>query len=87
MATKLTPIQILTVLQAVCKFPDVPGCLLRKEEIETLLTYIETLLEHQAWYEEAIVASNTHGYACMSAAQVIDAMSARIEELEKANDH
>lgn len=38
--------------------------------------------DYKAWYDEAMVASNTAGYVGMSAAQTITTMAQRIEELE-----
>ncbi|QJI52280.1 hypothetical protein [Cronobacter phage JC01] len=51
-------------------------------QVRKILSRIDYLEDYKEWYEEAMEASNKHGYVGMSAAQVINDLAYGLKQAE-----
>lgn len=81
MSNEMSIEEILRALR-IASQKGVDGVSVEIGQVRKILAHIDYLKDYKEWYEEAIEASNKHGYAGMSAAQVIEDMAYGIKQLE-----
>lgn len=64
----------------------IQGVRIGRPHLRMIVEHIAELQQYKNWYEEAMVMSNKHGYACMSAAEVIDDLAYGLKQAEGRTD-